>query len=131
MRGGGGVESLKDAPNLRGCLKIRIQRRVRARGLQDTPKIPILCGSGLPTGRIFRRTPGSGRGGKEGGSNRKGRNGRKGRQSRPIKPNQTGSNQIKPGEGVSKGAVFLDKQTARITQVVDFQYYTGHFHLLF
>jgi hypothetical protein len=83
----------------------------------------------VPLIRLFFESVQKGKGRKlkaeEGGSISEG-NG-----SNPIKPNQTGSNQIKPGEGVSKGAVFLDKQTARITQVVDFQYYTGHFHLLF
>jgi hypothetical protein len=40
---------------LRACLKIRTQRRVRARGLRETPKIPILCRPGPLTGRIFRQ----------------------------------------------------------------------------
>ena len=40
---------------LGACLKIRTQRRVRARGLQVTPKIPIPCRPGAPTGRIFRQ----------------------------------------------------------------------------
>ena len=39
---------------LRACLKIRTERRVRARGLQDTPKNPILCRAGPLTRRRVR-----------------------------------------------------------------------------